>query len=293
MSLTTTTAPLQPAVDMMAEKTVVGSPMNSAAWAELPEEIRRRAMFSATVESERLLQEMKDRLQQRLEGTGTTLMDKNLFIAKMRNILSESGYDESGQGINDITNLKARARLALIFNFNISSALGYGRYMLDLDPAALEVEPAYELIRVRQRREPRDWPEIWAEHGGQFYPGPNPDYPEAGRMIALKTDSIWSRISRFGSPWPPFDFNSGMGLAGIGRAEALALGLIKPKQKVVAKSLRSFNSGVEASLAGIPQDARDRLAEALQGIATIEGDTIKMIAPDHVAEPDSGEEAVP
>ena len=46
-------------------------------------------------------------------------------------------------------------------------------------------------------------------------------------MIALKTDPIWTKISRFGHPWPPFDFNSGMGVRDVSRADAIRLGVIQ------------------------------------------------------------------
>jgi hypothetical protein len=31
------------------------------------------------------------------------------------------------------------------------------------------------------------------------------------RMIARKDSPIWEALSRFGTPYPPFDFNSGCG----------------------------------------------------------------------------------
>lgn len=46
-------------------------------------------------------------------------------------------------------------------------------------------------------------------------------------MVALKTDGIWKAINRFGTPWPPFDFQSGMGLVEIERSEADALRLLR------------------------------------------------------------------
>ena len=38
-------------------------------------------------------------------------------------------------------------------------------------------------------------------------------------MVALKEDPVWTRISRFGQPWPPFDFNSGMGVEDVSHDE--------------------------------------------------------------------------
>ena len=64
------------------------------------------------------------------------------------------------------------------------------------------------------------WRERWKESGGKLYDG---------RMIALRNDPIWRKISRFGSPVPPFDFNSGMGLEEVNRFEAEALGVELPE----------------------------------------------------------------
>ena len=45
-------------------------------------------------------------------------------------------------------------------------------------------------------------------------------------MIALKNDPVWTALSRFGRPWPPFDYDSGMGIADIDRETAETLGLL-------------------------------------------------------------------
>lgn len=39
-------------------------------------------------------------------------------------------------------------------------------------------------------------------------------------MIALKSDRVWTNFSRFGRPYPPSDFGSGMGVEDIDRDEA-------------------------------------------------------------------------
>ena len=76
--------------------------------------------------------------------------------------------------------------------------------------------PAQELIRVCDSKTPRNWTERWNSAGGKTC---------GGRMVALKDDPIWTRISRFGIPWPPFDFGSGMCIRDIDYDEAVKLGL--------------------------------------------------------------------
>lgn len=85
------------------------------------------------------------------------------------------------------------------------------------DPDMLDAFPAQELVRKEGRKAPRAWHKRWTEAGGTLH---------EGRMVALKTDAVWTKINRFGTPWPPFDFQSGMGLVELDRDEAEVLGLI-------------------------------------------------------------------
>lgn len=67
-------------------------------------------------------------------------------------------------------------------------------------------------------------------------------------MIALKGDPIWAAISRFGTPWPPFDFGNGMDVQDVDWNEAAELGVLKeddPPPKVESKD---FNAGLEVEL---------------------------------------------
>lgn len=150
-------------------------------------------------------------------------------------------------------------------------AAGYGRWKQGQDPTIREEWPALELIRVRDSRKPRDWSERWIENGGQFY---------GNRMIALRNDPIWTAISRFGKPWPPFDFNSGMGVESVDRDTAIKAGLMG-EDDVVPPDEDSFNSGLEASLPDDPdilgrfQDLfGDDVAISQSGKVTWQGDRL-------------------
>lgn len=56
-------------------------------------------------------------------------------------------------------------------------------------------------------------------------------------MVALVDDPIWARISRWGDPFPPFDYNSGMKLFKVSRANAIRLGLL-PKPESAARKAK-------------------------------------------------------
>jgi hypothetical protein len=79
-------------------------------------------------------------------------------------------------------------------------------------------------------------------------------------MIALKNDPIWTKISRFGLPYPPFDFNSGMDLQDVDRDEATQLGLID-RDTQIAPDKRGFNDGLQAAL-----DVKGGMLESLQSV---------------------------
>lgn len=97
------------------------------------------------------------------------------------------------------------------------------RYIDGLSDVGFAVFPCMELIRVRLGVEDGiDWQKRWTDAGGKLYDG---------RMIALKTDPIWSAISDYGVPYPPFEFHDVMGTQDIGRKESIALGFDPPRTK--------------------------------------------------------------
>jgi hypothetical protein len=67
-------------------------------------------------------------------------------------------------------------------------------------------------------------------------------------MVALKGDPVWTAISRFGTPWPPFDFNSGMGVEDIDAEEAAELGVLAGDDPPPSPDDTDFNAGLEAEV---------------------------------------------
>ena len=261
-------------MEQLRNKRELGTDLSSAELGDLPAEIRDRAFFSARVEDERLLAEMKSRLQNRIELSkrdGRT-MDRGVFIEEMRDILRENGYQRpDGIKAGSLRDLKSSRRLGLIFDMNVAQAQGYARWAADMTPELLKAAPCYELLRVRNKLEIRNWPRIWAAAGGEFYggAGSNPDYPlSPGRMIAKKTDPIWVAISRFQTPWPPFDWGSGMGLRSINRYESQSLGVTK-LDEVMTPLEKPFNDDFKMSIRSLPERARERLRSAF-------GDSVKI-----------------
>lgn len=262
--------PLQDAVEKISAKTPVGSVLKSADWAKVPLALRERAQFSSGVESARLLQAIQDRIagqiQQQREQLGDgqeATFDRSSFIDAIREIARDEGLtpaDPDKRGtIEDITSIR---RLGLIYDTQIAQAQGYARWKLDQSEGALLLWPAQEFLRVEQRKDPReDWPKRFAEAardaGDEAALAVQRD---TGRMIALKNSPLWSRLSRFGTPWPPFDFGSGMGLEDIDRDEAVALGLIGPNE-IIEGAEKDFNEGLQASVKDLSPDLIAKLKE--------------------------------
>lgn len=272
----TTDRPLKDAVDMLSGKVPVGSGMSSREWEALQAEIKLRAMFAARVEDERVLVEMQERLQARIalvKKDGRT-MDRGVFIEEIREELRKSGYKRGDAKRGSLRDLKSTRRLGLIWDMNLAQAQGYAKWKSDMDPDILDAVPAQELIRVRAKVEIRDWPLVWADHGGKFYGEPGPDYPRApGRMIALKTDPIWKWISRFKTPWPPFEWGSGMGLKNVRRADAETLGVLAPGARLIPLAV-PFNAGHEMSAKGVPESGRESLRSAFGDAIRFDGDRV-------------------
>jgi hypothetical protein len=100
------------------------------------------------------------------------------------------------------------------------------------DTEILDFFPAQELIVDWKTIEPHDWTSVWQRLGGRITTGQ--------RMIAKKDDSIWLMLSKFGVPWPPYDYGSGMGVRDIERLEAEALGVLPLDSKVKKPSTTAY-----------------------------------------------------
>ena len=222
--------------EKILSKSLAASGLPSSEWSRVQAGLRDRAFFSATVESARVLHAMR--------GASARVADEGISESDARKAIREAlaaegiGSPEGKEG--GIQDLHSRRRLDLVIRHNVESARCYVQRREGLLPGAFLAFPAQELVRIEDRHDKRDWRARWKAQGGKFYG----DY----RMAALKTDPIWAAISRFGQPWPPFDFGSGMGLRDIGYEEAVALGIIKDGEKLELPKEEDFNAGLSARL---------------------------------------------
>jgi len=226
--------------EIILRKNLVTSGLSSAEWTEISAAVRDRAFFSSRVESVRFLETCRTRIAELLNATkqsDVTVTSRAQVISDIMQAARTSGI---AQGTDSIKDPGSVARANVIVDTNAGMAAGYASAEQANTLGARLAFPAQELIRIEQREVPRQWSRIWVGKGGKLY---------NNRMIALKDDPIWTAISRFGQPYPPFDFNSGMGVEDVSYDEAVSLGVIKPDYQPPEKSpLKAFNEGLEAEL---------------------------------------------
>lgn len=287
-----TPQPLAAAVAQISKKTPVGAALSSSQWAEQPAALRESAMFSARVESARAMQNVKDGLMKMLAMArdeqakanaelnagqpGAYQMDRSKFIAenqKLANALGLRTTDEKKRG--SVQDFGSERRLKLIYEQQVGAAQAKAFYLQGQDPDVLNAWPAQELVRVSDRKKKRDWKTRWRDAAvAAGFAGVSRTAMAAGRFIALKTSPIWARLSRFGRPYPPFDYSSGMGVQEIDREEAVQLGLLKPGE-VLAPTVQQHEDGLKASVAGIDADIVAALQKNFGNQLAIEGDEVK------------------
>lgn len=220
------------ALGLLGAKRLAPTALHSAEIARMPAAIRERSIFSSGVQSTSFLQRVATGLESVMTGQ-SNLGDVRARIKALADGLTPEALRQDG-------------RLNLILSTNLDMLHGFGLNQMTQNDAILQEWPCWEFYRAEARRVPRNWPERWAAAGGEFFPGVG-FYPE-GRMIALKNAPIWVEISRFGLPYAPFDYNSGMDLRDVGRDEAERLGLIRSDKDVPKAAPRTLNGELQASL---------------------------------------------
>lgn len=201
------------AAEKILRKALVGSNLDSRQWNTVQAALRDRAFFSSQVESAKILHAARKMVADRAGGH----LSASEIRRDLRKVISSTGYRPPEGKEGTLQDLYSKRRLDTIIRTNVEQARGYVRHLDGMKPGAFAAFPGQELIRVRERKAKRDWATRWKNAGGQFY---------NGRMIALRDDPIWERISVFGNPFPPFDWGSGMGVRAVSRRDCVALGVV-------------------------------------------------------------------
>lgn len=262
--------PFADAVKYVRRKQLLPTNLSSEQLMTIAPDLRERALFSARVENANILQGIQDRVEQLVTGLSPgpgQYSNPATERLEMKNLLDELDYRPAVGDEGTIKDLRTDRRLNLILDTQEKMATGYGQYLQSTDADIVDLWPCWELVRVEDRKEKRNWQERWVRAGGRLS-GAGHD-----RMIARKDDGIWQRISAFGLPQPPFDFGSGMGVEDVDRDTAIELGVIRPSDRVQPER-REFNEDLQMSSEVRDQALRAALMADVGDQAQFVGDTL-------------------
>jgi hypothetical protein len=96
---------------------------------------------------------------------------------------------------------------------------------------ASDLWPALELVKFFKLTFPRDWQTAWQSAGGKFF---------CRKMVALTNDSVWTALSDFGFPFPPFSMDGAMWVEQVAAAEAREMGLALPDGLLEFGNIKPF-----------------------------------------------------
>ena len=193
--------------------------------------------------------------------------------AKMKRMLAALDYQPNPAQRGGLLDLSSDKRINLIIDTQLKMARGYGNWRQAQDPTVLDLWPADELYRAMARKERRDWASTWNEARSRLGARTSATLaldPELGPFVALKNDPIWAAISRFGNPYPPFDYMSGMRVRDVDRASAQALGVLGPQAAVQPRET-PFAEEVRMDAGNAPAGLLQALRTALGDMARQEG----------------------
>lgn len=230
----------------------------TAAW------VKERAFFMAGVAQAQRLQDFRNAAAQVAAGT----MSAQEARRHVRRTLQEAGYTPETGLQDSIKDLQSDARLRVSIDTNVALARGWAQHATAMANTA---RPGQELYRAGASRQPRDWETRWKEAAAGL-----PDaVQDAAPMVALKTSPVWERLSRFGNPYPPFDFGSRMRVRSVSLERCRQLGLLPRDDDDAAAEqaarqrtmLPGLNENVSAPMKDLSPELRVQAENLFQGIA--------------------------
>jgi hypothetical protein len=199
-------------------------------------DLRAKSLFSARQDQVSVLDNIRARLNE-LAGGSTNLATAR---AALQDHYDEIGYVPEAGTQGGLTDHSSDKRINLVLETNLRQVANAAFREQGQTDAALFAFPAWELVRIYPREVPRgerrtagggiaadpgnSWEARWQKAGGELV---------SGRMVARKDDPVWDKLGDSGlfndgldQPYPPFAFNSGMGVREVSREDALSLAVI-------------------------------------------------------------------
>lgn len=154
-------------------------------------------------------------------GQNVSLPEASRLLNALLKCYFANNYETPPQALEEATTQECLKTLLRLVS-------GKDHYDFDTQDIGLKVFPGQELCLAYHGNADNDMLEDckrkWIANGGNIYDG---------RMIALIKDPIWSRMSIFGLPYPPFDFRCPFGVIGVSRKDCISLGLIHDNQSLL------------------------------------------------------------
>ncbi len=272
--------PFAEAIAELKKKQLLPTAATASELEQLGAQLKRYAFFSARVQNVPFLQRASDLITRMVNpqaagGAPGTYMDSARFSEELGRFLRSIGYLPEPGNEGTLQDLSSDARLTLIADMNVAKAQNLGQALQANSRTALDAFPANELYRAGNfySQKQRNWPLKWRDAGGRFFGG--------GRMIAAVDDPIWTRtideggFNRFGDPYPPFDYNSGMRTKPVSRAEAIELGVIEESfsAKPLELTLKPGGFGLE----GLSKSIQDAIVKSMGGQARVVDGVLEML----------------
>jgi hypothetical protein len=242
-------------------QSVLPTSLTSAQLEEIQPAILERALFSSRVHSAEVLQELDDILSRYLSGE----INSATAVTELRQVMRDNGLWAAPGDEGTLKDFQSNERLNLIIRMNAGFANGYGDWLYNQQAPVLDEWPAQELFRALAVKVPRDWVTRWNDAA-------HATGTKIAGFVALRNTPIWTAISRFGVPYPPYDFNSGMRTRLVDRTRAMSLGLIDRDTRIAPQD-RGFNDDLRFTPAIRAAALRQALEE--EGY-TFEGDVLSL-----------------
>jgi hypothetical protein len=271
--------PFEEAVSARKVKALLPTELTHAEMSRIRPEIRQVSTFSARTSNAEHIARLNTIVDEMIkpdkwEDGATRGMTTGTGRLQLKESLKAMGYDPEEPGT--IKDLSSDQRLNLMINTNAQLAWGYGQWKEGQDETVLDLFPAQELFRLEDRKEPRDWNQIWFAAAASSDPRILAAFQETGRFIALKSSNIWMAISDFGVPYPPYKFNSGMWIQDIEREIAVDIGLMGETEDVHPLNT-GFAQGYQISLETLPDYLQQMVLEDLGSGYKFEGGVLKRV----------------
>jgi hypothetical protein len=276
------------ALGISRSRTVLPTWMGTAEIRKLGGLIFRNAFFSARTTHARYLTVAKEMVDGLLEGE----MDLPLARLTLKRMMQAIGYTPEGGFPDDpdgakippaiagqIEDLSSNRRIEFMLRTQEQLMQGAAQKAKGHEVTALRVFPGWELVRVGERAEPRDWPARWLLALENLdRPAVLPRDAQGNvRLVAMKGDPIWAALGSselfkdaLDVDHPPFAFGSGMGWAGVDRQELRELGITGPEGETVDDVLRVLPRP-SASALGIDPEILKKLVADLKAKDAAEG----------------------